>query len=134
MVVLPRVPNHKCAGGHHSFTIAPHTLGVELSPSLHRDFIFLGQNSLKEGSMKKANSAKLVTNHTTEKATARCTARKIDGHEHIHSSNCGHKSYVHEDHVCYQHENHFHYMHDGHVHECDGPTPAKVIQLPVKRK
>gem|GEM_PF-4241075 len=45
----------------------------------------------------------------------------LEGHDHIHAANCGHKSYVHAGHVCYEHDGHFHYMHNGHSHSCPGP-------------
>ena len=50
----------------------------------------------------------------------------LEGHDHIHAANCGHKSYVHAGHVCYEHDGHFHYTHDGHAHACAGPFAANV--------
>lgn len=67
---------------------------------------------------------------------------KVSGHEHIHAANCGHKSFIHGDHICFQHDGHYHYMHDGHAHECSGPnatvnqpvrTTAKIVSLDAAR-
>lgn len=74
----------------------------------------------------------VAKSNTAEGTSSRCSTEKVAGHEHIHASNCGHKSYVHGDHIDYFHDGHFHYMHDGHVHPCEGPTPAAV--LPFKKK
>lgn len=79
--------------------------------------------------MKKAATAKATTTETS----SRCTLKKVENGEHLHASNCGHKSYVHNDHICYQQGSTFHYMHDGHTHECTGPTPAAVIPLNRKK-
>lgn len=51
----------------------------------------------------------------------------VAGHEHLHATNCGHKSYVHAGHICYEHDGHFHYMHDGHAHECAGPKAQPTV-------
>lgn len=51
---------------------------------------------------------------------------RIKDHEHIHAANCGHRSYVHGDHIDYEHDGHFHYVKDGKTYDCPGPS-AKVL-------
>jgi hypothetical protein len=50
----------------------------------------------------------------------------ISIHEHIHASNCGHKSYVHGDHIDYEHDGHYHYVINGKTYDCPGPN-AKIL-------
>lgn len=67
---------------------------------------------------------------------------EVKNHEHIHASNCGHKSFVHNDHIDFEHDGHFHYYLDGKTFKCEGPKasaptttnagPAKVV--PFKKK
>lgn len=88
--------------------------------------------------MKKGSNA-LTNNPLSHQAAEESCELQICGHEHIHAANCGHKSYVHGDHVCYEHDGHFHYTHDGHAHACEGPhagknkAPAKVIPIAIAR-
>ena len=65
----------------------------------------------------------------------------VKNHDHVHASNCGHKSFVHGNHIDYECEGHYHYTLGDKTYECDGPNvsltglplkPAKV--LPFVRK
>jgi hypothetical protein len=58
----------------------------------------------------------------------------IRDHEHVHAANCGHKSYVHGDHIDYEHDGHFHYVLDGRTYPCDGPKAAQVLNFPGNKK
>ncbi|MCS6885289.1 MAG: hypothetical protein RMM17_12795 [Acidobacteriota bacterium] len=40
-----------------------------------------------------------------------------EGHEHEHSSGCGHVAVRHGDHIDYVHDGHLHYLHEGHCDE-----------------
>ena len=51
---------------------------------------------------------------------------RINNHEHIHATNCGHRSVVHGSHIDYEHDGHYHYVVDGKTYECTGPD-AKVM-------
>ncbi|MBY0370417.1 hypothetical protein K2X33_07005, partial [bacterium] len=86
------------------------------------------RTSFHEGTMKKSANATTTVNQPMEQ---KCELM-IRGHEHIHAANCGHKSFVHGDHICYQHDGHFHYSHDGHSHQCEGPHAAKGNNAPAK--
>lgn len=56
----------------------------------------------------------------------------LKSHEHIHAANCGHKSYVHGNHIDYDCDGHFHYVENGRTYECMGPN-AKVLPFPHKK-
>ena len=61
----------------------------------------------------------------------------LKDHEHVHAANCGHKSYVHGNHIDYEHDGHYHYFLDGKAYECEGPfskKPAAVIPISGKKK
>ena len=74
--------------------------------------------------MKKA-AAQAKTNANTAKPGKELPG-KIANHEHIHATNCGHRSFVHGNHVDYEHDGHYHYVVDGKTYECTGPD-AKVM-------
>jgi hypothetical protein len=46
---------------------------------------------------------------------------EVSNHEHIHAANCGHKSYVHGEHIDFEHDGHFHYYLKGKTFKCEGP-------------
>lgn len=50
---------------------------------------------------------------------------------HIHAANCGHKSYVHGNHVDYEMDGKYHFVENGRTYVCDGPN-AKVLPFPKK--
>lgn len=51
---------------------------------------------------------------------------------HTHAANCGHKSYVHGNHIDYEVNGKFHVVENGKTYYCDGPN-AKVIPFPKKQ-
>jgi len=80
--------------------------------------------------VKKASNA---ATKTTTAAEPKVVPGFLNGHEHIHAANCGHKSYVHGDHIDFEHDGHFHYVMNGKTYDCKGPN-AKVIPLGKKTK
>jgi len=55
----------------------------------------------------------------------------LKGFTHIHAANCGHKSYVHGNHVDYEMSGKFHFVENGYTYECSGPN-AKILPFPKK--
>jgi hypothetical protein len=78
---------------------------------------------------------KKVSSAVTKPADTTSHEKEIPGwiktHEHVHAANCGHKSYVHGDHIDYEHDGHYHYVINGKTYECTGPN-AKVLPLNKK--
>ena len=57
----------------------------------------------------------------------------LKNHDHVHAANCGHKSYVHGNHIDYQCEDgHFHFAEYGKTYECTGPS-AQILPFPKKK-
>ena len=79
--------------------------------------------------MKKASNS--ATTGTTQ-AAPKVRAGYLKNHDHVHATNCGHKSYVHGNHVDYECEGHYHYVENGMTYECTGPN-AKELPFPKKK-
>ncbi|RTL35306.1 MAG: hypothetical protein EKK48_29520 [Candidatus Melainabacteria bacterium] len=45
------------------------------------------------------------------------TCQKHNGHDHKHSSSCGHQIIQHDDHTDFLHDGHLHHVHDDHIDE-----------------
>ena len=78
-------------------------------------------------------TGRIMKNNTAQKTAPQTPVTKLGGHEHIHSALCGHKSYVHGDHVDYFHDGHYHFVVDGVTYPCGGPGTAAPV-LPKKAK
>jgi hypothetical protein len=77
--------------------------------------------------MSKKNTAK-AANAAVATPNTKLSPDRLRDHDHIHAANCGHKSFVHGDHIDYQHEGHYHYVQNGQTFMCNGPD-AKVLQF-----
>ena len=80
--------------------------------------------------MKSSSSKPMVK--AVESSVSKCKLAKVEANGHIHASNCGHKSYMHDGMIVYEDSGKFFYMHEDHMHETSGPKAASVIPLRKK--